>query len=52
MSAHDPLITLRQMADFIKEAQGLASGKSLDALQIQFPHLLSTVERMISDLED
>jgi len=32
MSAHDPLITLRQMADFIKAAQGLASGKSLDAM--------------------
>jgi uncharacterized protein with HEPN domain len=114
MSDHDPLITLRQMADFITEAQALVIGKSLDgilddpvllraferlmelvgesakrlpvdlrdrypevpwckvagmrdvishayedlsyeilwdALQIQFPQLLSTVKRMISDLQ-
>ena len=114
MSAHDPLVTLRQMVDFIKEAQALARDRSLesimedhvllrafervmelvgesakrlpqhlrdlypevpwrkvvgmrdvishayedltygilwDALQIQVPHLLSTLERMIVDLE-
>jgi hypothetical protein len=30
MSEHDPLVTLRQMADFIREAQGMTKDKSLD----------------------
>ena len=46
MSAHDPLITLRQMADFIKEAQGLAQGKSLDAI-MDDPVLLRAFERVM-----
>lgn len=32
MSEHDPRVTLRQLADFIIEAQSLAEGRSLDSL--------------------
>ena len=40
------------MRDVISHAyEDLTYGILWDALQIQFPHLLSTLERMIVDLE-
>ena len=32
MSSHDPQVTLRQLADFIDEAETLVAGQSLDSL--------------------
>ena len=32
MSMHDPLVTLRQMVDFIEEAQAIARDRSLDSI--------------------
>jgi hypothetical protein len=34
MSVRDSRVTLRQLADFIDEAQGLVEGRTLEALAI------------------
>lgn len=39
MSSHDPRVTLRQLADFIGEAQALTSGKSLEFVLSDSVHL-------------
>lgn len=46
MSEHDSLITLRQMVDFIMEAQSFAHGKSLDVI-VDDPVALRAFERLM-----
>jgi len=46
MSAHDPLVTLRQMVDFIKEAQALVRDRSLESI-MKHHVLLRAFERVM-----
>lgn len=46
MSSHDPRVTLRQLADFIDEAEVLIAGQSLESL-IADPVRLRAFERVM-----
>lgn len=46
MSKHDPRVTLRQLADFITEAQGLVRARSLETL-LADPVRLRAFERVM-----
>jgi uncharacterized protein with HEPN domain len=41
MSRHDPKVTLRQVADFVRQAQELCAGKTLAMLQADWQGLLA-----------
>jgi uncharacterized protein with HEPN domain len=46
MSNHDPRVTLNQLADFIREAQALTSGKSIKSV-VSDPVHLRAFERVM-----
>ena len=46
MSEHDPAVTLRQMVDFIAEAQEMVKGRTLDVI-VEDPILLRAFERVM-----
>ena len=62
MSKHDPKVTLRQIADFARQAQAICAGKTLPALLADWQALLAferameilgeAVKRLPSDLRE
>ena len=62
MSKHDPKVTLRQIADFARQAQAICAGKTLPALFADWQALLAferaleilgeAVKRLPSELRD